>query len=326
MPDTPSARRYLLLVAGAGRSGTSLVTGLVGRLGFHIPVPEVTADSSNPRGFGEPRWAVDFHTELLQQANVAPEDGRPEAWDAAADVAGRAPSRERLRRWLDEQFAVSDRVVIKDPRLTWFVELYRVIAEDMGVEVGVLTMLRDPAESVKSRELAYGMKSSPSTRTASWLNMMLGLEARTRSMSRAYVPYDGLMEDWREHLRRAEDALGMPLITDASDEHLADADALVDKSLRRARADWDTLGLTSELRELADGSYSALRELVGEDGARAHTTLDELRSDYLSMYEAAAELTRSRVRAARVEERRRAAREKKTTGDTRPRWRRLLGR
>ena len=162
MPPTASnRRRHLLLVAGAGRSGTSLVTGLVGRLGFHIPVPEVTADDSNPKGFGEPRWAVDFHNDLLRQVNVASEDGRPEAWEATSQAAGRPGARERLHAWLVEQFAVSDRVVVKDPRLTWFLDLYLAVAEEMDVDIAVLTMLRDPAESVKSRELAYGTRARP---------------------------------------------------------------------------------------------------------------------------------------------------------------------
>ena len=63
--ETPSKGRTLMLVVGSGRSGTSLFTGIMQRLGFHVPQPEVTADSTNPRGFAEPKWVVDFHTALL---------------------------------------------------------------------------------------------------------------------------------------------------------------------------------------------------------------------------------------------------------------------
>jgi len=35
------------------------MSGMLGHLGFHIPQPEVKADDTNPRGFGEPRWVVD---------------------------------------------------------------------------------------------------------------------------------------------------------------------------------------------------------------------------------------------------------------------------
>ena len=43
---------------------------MLGQLGFHIPQPEVKADDTNPRGFGEPRWVVDFHTRLLRELRV----------------------------------------------------------------------------------------------------------------------------------------------------------------------------------------------------------------------------------------------------------------
>ncbi len=67
--ESASARR-LLLVVGIGRSGTSLLTTILGTLGFRVPQPEVKADETNPRGFGEPRWVVDFHTRLMRDRRV----------------------------------------------------------------------------------------------------------------------------------------------------------------------------------------------------------------------------------------------------------------
>ena len=40
--------RKVLLVAGAGRSGTSTMAGIASKLGMHVPLPEVPADASNP--------------------------------------------------------------------------------------------------------------------------------------------------------------------------------------------------------------------------------------------------------------------------------------
>ena len=31
---------------------------------------EVVADATNPKGFGEPRWLVDYHNELLSSVDV----------------------------------------------------------------------------------------------------------------------------------------------------------------------------------------------------------------------------------------------------------------
>jgi len=78
-----TGERELILVVGVGRSGTSLLTGILGQLGVHIPQPEVKADDTNPRGFGEPRWVVDFHTRLLREQRITVNDSRPQAWVSA---------------------------------------------------------------------------------------------------------------------------------------------------------------------------------------------------------------------------------------------------
>ena len=66
-PDAVQTRRKVVLVAGSGRSGTSLMAGILKHMGMHVPEPEVVADTTNPRGFGEPRWVVDFHETLLKR-------------------------------------------------------------------------------------------------------------------------------------------------------------------------------------------------------------------------------------------------------------------
>jgi hypothetical protein len=119
-PAPSPGGRQLLVVAGSGRSGTSLFTGLTGRLGVHIPKPEVSANRSNPRGFGEPRWLVDYHNELLTSVDVGVEDGRPEAWELTDGVAEKPEALEPLVDWLESQFAECPRIVVKDPRLAWF--------------------------------------------------------------------------------------------------------------------------------------------------------------------------------------------------------------
>ena len=63
----PTSRRVVFVV-GSGRSGTSTMAGTLRTLGLHVPQPEVVADATNPKGFGEPRWVVDLHAELLARS------------------------------------------------------------------------------------------------------------------------------------------------------------------------------------------------------------------------------------------------------------------
>ena len=107
-PWSRRPKRRVVFVVGSGRSGTSTMSGALQTLGMHVPQPEVVADETNPKGFGEPQWVVDLHTELLQRCNVAVSDARPAAWFEAGKLANIERLRTRLHTWLEEQFAEAD--------------------------------------------------------------------------------------------------------------------------------------------------------------------------------------------------------------------------
>lgn len=301
------------MVGGSGRSGTSLFAGLAYRLGYHIPQPELKANDTNPRGFGEPRWAIAFHKDLLRSVDVSHDDGRPQAWLEVARVNHRLAAHNKLTGWLNEQFDQSDRVVVKDPRLAWFVELYAGAAAELSAEFNVVTMLRHPAETVRSKELAYGGRIDTTTRMAGWLNMMLHVEKQTRAMSRAIVRYEDLLTQWRPTLAAVENELGRDLVRGRTEEELVAADALVDPQLRRTERSWHGLSLPDPLRELAERSFAALEAVaVSVDGAESHgaeAELDELRASYAGLFSDAEAMVRSSLNAARTKERRRVTRQ-----------------
>jgi hypothetical protein len=278
--------RRLVLVVGVGRSGTSLASGILGQLGFHIPQPEVKADETNPRGFGEPRWVVDFHTRLLKQRTVTVNDGRPEALKIAHR---RAPRAEReLREWLEGQFAVDPSLVVKDPRTVWFLPLWSAAAGDAATSY--LTMLRHPAEVVTSARKYYGTGQTAASRTGAWINLILETERFTRGKPRVFVRYEDLMADWTREIRRAGSSLAIPEL--AAVEGSAAVDAFVDPTLHRNRVGWDALDVPPRVRELADEVFE---RIAGGDEA----WLDQARETYRELYGEAEALVYSSLRAAR---------------------------
>ncbi len=303
--------RQMLVVAGSGRSGTSLFTGLTGRLGVHIPKPEVSANRSNPRGFGEPRWLVDYHNDLLSSVDVVIEDGRPEAWDLTDKIAEDPKALGPLVDWLELQFSENERIVVKDPRLAWFLELHRAAADKVGADVRVATMLRHPAEVMRSREIAYGTRTANTTRVVGWLTMMLGTEVRSRDLPRATVRYDDLLGDWRTSMTLAEATIEMGLFERATEAQIADADDLVDPKLRRSSADWDELGLPPRVLDLASRTYDTYGRLVGTSAADQETTrgeLDGLREELAAYYDECFDVARNRTGAFVRREKRKTAR------------------
>src|SRR6476661_7670863 len=116
--------RRLVIVAGVGRSGTSVFTSILTLAGFHVPQPEVVADHTNPKGFGESRWVVDFHRRQLRARRVSVWDSRPCAWEDTARAAEDSTTLAELTAWLKVQFVGRDAVVVKDPRVGWFLPLW----------------------------------------------------------------------------------------------------------------------------------------------------------------------------------------------------------
>ena len=301
-PPAESARRAVFVV-GSGRSGTSTMSGTLQTLGLHVPQPEVQADATNPKGFGEPKWVVEFHERLLRRANVQVSDARPQAWFETGKLAVNEQLREELFGWLGGQFGESDEVVVKDPRLSWFLGMWRSAALRTAAVPSYITMLRPVTEVVGSKQKYYDQRFGAISRTAAWVNVMLHTERGTRGSQRAFVRYHDLLSDWTVPLFELGEQLDLASVKNATANDIRMVHNFIDPDLRRVQLTWDDLDVPGRLRELAEESWQALNKLAdrGGDTPDVQATLDELRTAYSSYYEEAEALTQSTTAAARRE-------------------------
>jgi hypothetical protein len=298
--EPPSSRRTLLLVAGSGRSGTSLFSGLLQRLGFHIPQPEVPADESNPRGFAESQWVVDFHARWLQRTGVQGSDARPAAWAQIAEIALDESVIADVRSWLGKQFREADHIVIKDPRLSWFLPLWRRCAEDVGAGARVATVLRHPAAVIDSKQRYYGAWQGDVSRTAGWINQMLFTERATRDLARVFVRYEDLLDDWPRVVGGAAEALGLSVVTEAPTTKLRAAHDFVDPGLARSKTDWPAeFSISEALKQQAEAVWGLMSQLADTDDDEIRGRLDAARTRYIDFYSEAESIAQSSIRAAR---------------------------
>ncbi|HET7310558.1 MAG TPA: hypothetical protein VFJ17_04470 [Mycobacteriales bacterium] len=293
--------RRLLLVVGIGRSGTSMFTGILGQLGWHVPQPEVQADDTNPAGFGEPQWVVDFHKQLQRSCRVTNMDSRPAAFDLAAAKATDPQVVTRLREWLGEQFEQSAHVVVKDPRVVWFLPLWQQAAADLGVETSFATMLRYPTEILKSARTWYGAWQSDASRAASWLNVMLRTEQLTRGAPRAFVRYDELLSDWEAQITRIAAPLRAEWMADLSPSGRDAVNEFVDPTLRRSQVGWDEIVVPEVVRSMVDLAWERFVPLAAgsSEPADAARPLDELAERYQQFYAEVEATAQSSIHAAR---------------------------
>ena len=295
-------KRQLLLVAGSGRSGTSLMSSIVGNLGFHVPRPWVPTDNSNPRGFGEPQWVVNKHTQLLRQANVHASDARPDAWAETARLCLDEQVSAEVRRWLQKHFSSHDQVLIKDPRLLWFLPLWNRVGNELDANVGVITMLRHPAEVVSSKLYWYpNMRQGDANRVAGWLNTMLYTERATRDYQRVFVRFEDLLEDWTQQVAHLSKEFDIPSLVNARARDQASANELVDHSVRRPPVSWEGLDVSDGLSRFAEEVWEdllALSDPGHEAPDETMASLDKYREQYASFYRHAESVAQSTTLAA----------------------------
>ncbi|WP_370865114.1 sulfotransferase family protein [Nocardioides agariphilus] len=302
--DPADYPRKVLFVAGAGRSGTSTLAGLMQLLGLHVPQPEVAADETNPKGFGEPAWVVEHHDRLLKEAGVQVSDARPEAWFEAGRIATREPERILTAEWLAGHFCEGNELVVKDPRLSWFLGLWRVAAIRDGAVPVFATMLRPPAEVVGSKQKYYANRLGSAHLAASWLNMLLHTERATRGSvadgGRVFVRYGDLLDDWVKTVSHVGEHLQLQNVLHAKSEQIRDGHRFVDPGLRRVTQSLADLQLPPKLHDLTEQTWAELNKLAdpGGDTGEVHATLDQLREAYVDLYAEAEAISRSSVVAA----------------------------
>ena len=313
----PAADRRLVLVIGPGRSGTSTIAGALALSGVEVAGEALTGNTSNPSGFYEPRWVVDFHKELLAKAAVRTLDTDPEA-PARVEGVLRAPARRRLAGWLEERAAQQPQMVVKDPRIVWFRELWLSAAEEVGLEPRFVTMLRHPAEVSASRRTYYARNLSAEedpndvTRIGGWVNVALAAELASRSLPRAFVLYPELVADWRSTLTRVGERLDLRF-DPGPEVSPHPVDDFIDPTLHRVRVAWDDVHVPGPLQELAERTWTALTALTSLPGAAEEPPavldeLDTLREDYARMTRDALALTRHAVQRIAVDARRKGRR------------------
>lgn len=293
--------RSLIFVAGSGRSGTSLFSGMLQRLGYHVPQPEVPADDTNPKGFGESQWVVDFHTRLLRRAGVQVSDARPAAWAETAQVTLDERVETELRTWLEGQLRENDHLIVKDPRLSWFLPLWRRVAEGLGITPRFVTMLRHPAAVIASKQRWYGGWQGEAARCAGWVNFTLYTERATRDAPRVFVHYEDLLADWTKTIGHVGEVLDLSVVRDASAQSMREVHDFVDRSLSRSSADWEAFRIPAPLRTQADEVWDLVSRLAKSDGVADAETIERLetaRTAYIALYEEAEAVAQSSIAAA----------------------------
>jgi hypothetical protein len=212
--NEPSAnRRLAVLVLGMHRSGTSLTTEILSRLGLWIGTEEklIGATEYNPRGHFELVAGVEFDNDVLRQAGGS--------WDNPPAIETVDALATSIRPAIEEWFEGRSAWAFKDPRLCLTLPVWMPALT--GVNTRIVHVVRDPHAVARSLVTRTDAMDVPASRFAKgemaaadaltlWAeyNRRACLYAERYGVPRLCVWYDQLVDAPANQVRRIAAFLG----------------------------------------------------------------------------------------------------------------------
>jgi len=179
-----------LLVVGMARSGTSLVAGMLEKLGFDLgPSGQLSeADSDNPDGYRERRDFAELNDQLKGVLGMLadPSVCLPSDWQ---EYLGANKFVDQIAIKARAIFGVSPYWLLKDPRISALIPVYLQALSDPSV----LICVRNPADSARS----FSKKFEVPERACCglWLQHTLSSLHHSAGLRRCIVDYDRVVRD-----------------------------------------------------------------------------------------------------------------------------------
>ena len=236
MTEPQAIRSQAVVVAGMHRSGTSAVTQVLAGLGCALPKTLMEGDSHNEGGYWESPKIADLNDAILASAGSSWDD-----WEKMDPAWYESSVAERFYTQavatLVDQFGESPLFVLKDPRICRLLPFWKEALGRFGASVHVVVPLRNPMEvaaSIKKRDAI-----DPPFAILIWLRNVLAVEADSRDLHRAFVDYNGLLQNvqanadrlatrldlrWPSSSKTARSAVAASLKPTLRHHHEADAD------------------------------------------------------------------------------------------------------
>lgn len=229
-PVLAAPQPRLVLVLGMHRSGTSLLAGMLARLGLPLGGPLLEeAREDAPTGYAEHAQVVAIQEELLGSLGRgwAGPDGMqplPSTWRGWPESRqAQAALTEIARRELAAGGGVWG---LKDPRSCRFLPLWRDIARACGAELVPLLALRHP--DAVARSLAARNDMEVGHASALWLRHLHDVAAALPDRRPVVFDYDDVLADPTAAAVRLADATGLR----AEPEAIGRAASLADRRHR----------------------------------------------------------------------------------------------
>jgi glycosyltransferase involved in cell wall biosynthesis len=259
------------------RSGTSAVTRVISLLGADLPsnlMPPL--EGNNATGFWESRDTCRLNDEILASAGSTWDDWRRFNPDWVRSPA-KPLFKVRALELLEQDFAESFLIVLKDPRICRILPFWLEVFRDFGTEPKCILPIRNPLEVAASLKKRDGFSATKSQMI--WLRHVVDAEYGTRGLKRAIVTYNELLDDWRGVVSKLSQVLDLGWPNQWATAEV-EIDWFLEHRHRHHGLDDESVFDHPDMSRWVKDAYSALHELQGHDATKdAEDRLDSVRSE-----------------------------------------------
>ncbi len=272
-----------IFILNVARSGSSVLAGVLDKLGVYGGSDLVKPNIFNPKGFYESEDIINIHGAIGRvwdkldpsRTNLM---GPPENWHTSGEIA---EVKNKLRNLLKISYLTKELWYLKEPMLMRLLPLYYDLQEELGFDIKVCFMYRHPLE------VAYSMhdynRQDINANVFSWIKYNLEAEIASRKSLRTFIGFDSILSDWRSSVNKMKKSLNINIQL-TNDVHAG----LLVNPIYRDYTVTDFEDISNEtLAEFASKIFGALQSFENESSeggiASAVKTFDEVNAKVLEV-------------------------------------------
>ncbi len=179
-----------IIVLGMHRSGTSLLTGALNKMGLYLGEKLINPAPDNPKGFFENTTVFEINEKIFSYYDSSYDDVF--IFNEALIKNEKYPQiLFDIEQFIKKEFSGYTVFGLKDPRLCRLLPFWESVLTKMEINEYFIIPLRNPLEIAASLESRNGFTREKSL--ILWMNHMLEAELYSRGKNRIFINYDKLL-------------------------------------------------------------------------------------------------------------------------------------
>ena len=264
LPREDDSRQRAVLVLGAGRSGTSIVTRAMQAVGVELGSDFKPPSRKNPTGFFEDAALLKLSKRLRRTLGLRPDSLRlldDSEW-ASPKVM---PFYAEFSATIKERFDDAPLWGFKYARTMRLLPFWERLFEQMDISPAYVMPIRNPLSVARSRAKLDAHRGQQEHSDLEWLVNVVPYFNRVRGNKLVVIDYDKLMHDPVEQLARMAGRLDLP-VTDKTQKDIKDfSDDFLQRGLQHTQFSIDDLKNAENINALVRDAYCWLDQLASDD-------------------------------------------------------------